>query len=299
MTQPWFTGILVPVTTPFDELSGDLAPIHFRANLRRLIAAPIDGIVLFGSTGEGVLLSEDEKRQMVEWARDLTPAAMPLIGGIGADSTRETIRQAEALTPHGLDAVLVHAPPYFGAYLSPAAVRDHYLQIADASPAPVIVYHIPKYTKVTLEPGLVGELAKHENIIGLKDSSGDLKRFADYTNVVPADFRLLIGSGALLYPALELGAAGGIVAVANIAPDECGALYRGFKTGDTRQAGRMQERLSPVHKEVVVPFGAAGVKAVLDLLGENGGPARPPLRALADKERRALARVMQQAGLPS
>lgn len=293
----WFTGVLVPVTTPFDPVSGDVAPVSFRDTLRRLLRAPIDGIVLFGSTGEGVLLSDEEKLDLVAYARDLIPPAMPLVGGAGLDSTRETIRQTRMLGDAGVDAVLVHAPAYVGQYLSAGQLRDHYVAIADASPVPVIVYHIPKYTKVVLEPGLIGELARHENIVGLKDSSGDVKRFADYTNLCGGHCRLLIGSGSLLYTALELGAAGGIVAVGNLAPEETAAIYRAFRAGDARTAGRLQTQISPVHNEVVKAHGAAGVKAALDLMGLIGGPPRPPLRPLKEKELRGVAQVMQQANL--
>ena len=105
--------------------------------------------------------------------------------------------------------MLVHPPSYFGASLAPDALLAHYHAVADASPVPVLVYHIPKFTHVTLEPGLVGEIARHPNVAGLKDSSGDVKRFAAYSEVVPPGFSLLVGSGGLLYTALELGAAGG------------------------------------------------------------------------------------------
>jgi 4-hydroxy-2-oxoglutarate aldolase len=161
----------------------------------------------------------------------------------------------------------------------------------------VIVYHIPKFTHVVMDPGLMGELSRHQNIRGLKDSSGDLRRFADYTNVCAEGCSLLVGSGALLYTALELGAAGGIVALGLLAARECARILECYREGRTREAGELQERLAPVHREIVAQYGAAGVKAALDQLGFAGGPPRPPLRALGDKEQRHVARVMQEAGL--
>lgn len=295
--RPWFTGVLVPVTTPFDPVTGEIAPISFRENLRRLLELPVDGIVLFGSTGEGKLLDLDEKLQLIGFARDAMAPRLPLVAGAGAESTRATAREVRQLAEAGADAVLVSPPPYFGSTLPPASLRDHFLAVADASPVPVIVYHIPKYTHVVLEPGLVAELARHPNIAALKDSSGDLKRFADYTNVCEDHCKLLVGSGALLYTALELGAAGGIVAIANLAPEACAGLLRHFRAGEPRKAGELQERLAPVHREIVAQYGAAGVKAALDLVGLAGGRTRPPLRLLGDQERRQVAQVMQQAGL--
>ncbi len=291
------TGIFLPVTTPFDAVTGDVAPVSFRENLRKWVAQAIDGIVLFGSTGEGALLDEDEKARLTGFAREVIPAGLPLLAGASADSTRATIRQAVLLARSGAEAVLVHPPAYFGPHLSPGALADHFLAVAEASPVPVLLYHIPKYTKVTLEAGLVGELTRHPNVVGVKDSSGDMKRLAEYTDACPKDSRLFVGNGSLLYTALELGAAGGILAVAVFAPSQCVEALRAFRVGDTRAVGRIQERLTVLHREVVAAFGAVGVKTALDLMGYTGGPPRPPLRALAEKEQRQLARVMQGAGL--
>lgn len=290
-------GVMVPVTTPFDPVTGDVAPVAFRENLRRWLSHPLDGLVLFGSTGEGKLLDEDEKLRLLDFARDIVPPDRALIVGAGAESTRATIRQLGPLGQIGADAALVSAPPYFGSTLTADAVVDHYRAIADASPVPIIVYHIPKFTHVVLEPGLVGELARHPNIVGLKDSSGDVRRFAAYSEQVPEDFRLLIGSGALLYTALELGAAGGIVAVGLLAPAGCARILHDFRAGNTRDAGRAQTTIAPVHNEVIARYGARGAKAALDLLGLAGGPPRPPLKPLSEKERRGVADALDRAGL--
>lgn len=291
------TGIFLPVTTPFDAVTGEIAPVSLRDNLRRWVQEPIDGIVLFGSTGEGALLDEDEKARLVSFAREVVPPGFLLVAGASAESTRATVRQARVLAAAGAEAVLVHPPAYFGPHLAAAALVEHYRAVADASPVPVLVYHIPKYTRVTLEPGLVGELVRHPNVVGLKDSSGDLKRFADYTNACPRECRLFVGNGTLLYTALELGAAGGILAAAVFAPASCAQVVRAFRAGDTRRAGQLQQTVSGLHKEVVAAFGAVGVKAALDLLGYVGGPPRAPLRPLPEKESRHVARVMQEAGL--
>ncbi|MFS8636965.1 MAG: dihydrodipicolinate synthase family protein [Gemmatimonadota bacterium] len=294
---PWFAGIIVPVTTPFDPVTGDIAPIHFRDNLRRWVAHPLDGFLLFGSTGEGILLELEEKERLLGYARDLVPSDRSIIVGISAESTRSAIAQSRRLAEAGADAVLVHPPVYFGSVLTDAALRDFYVALADASPVPVLVYNMPKYTRINLEPGLVGELARHPNVAGLKDSSGDLKRFAAYTEACGGECSLLVGSGALLYSALELGATGGIVALGLLAPAECTALYRAFISGESADAGLIQERIGPVHKEIVGRFGVPGVKAALDLLGYAGGKTRPPLVNLSPREREEVARVLQRAGL--
>jgi 4-hydroxy-2-oxoglutarate aldolase len=291
------SGIIVPVTTPFDGVTGEVAPISFRENLRKWLSQPIDGVLLFGSTGEGALLDEEEKERLTGFARSVVPAGFPMLAGVGADSTRATIRQAKRVAAAGADAVLVHPPPYFGSHLSPAAMAAHFRDVAEASPVPVMLYHIPKYTKVTLEPGLVAELTRHDNVIGVKDSSGDVKRFADYTDACGSGCRLFVGSGALLYTALELGAAGGIVAIGLLAPELCAEVFSLCKAGNSARAGQVQARLTPVHKEIVATYGAIGVKAASEALGYVGGAPRPPLRPLGKKELQAVARVMQEAGL--
>jgi 4-hydroxy-2-oxoglutarate aldolase len=267
-------GIFPPVTTNFDDVTGDIAPIRLRENLRRWVEEPIDGIVLFGSTGEGALLDEDEKIQLTALSREVIPAGLPLIAGASAESTRATARLTRRLAAEGADVMLVHPPAYFGPYLPVAALLDHFRAVADASPVPVLLYHIPKYTKVTLEAGFVAELTRHPNVAGLKDSSGDIKRFADFTTACEKGCRLFVGNGALLYTALELGAAGGILGVADIAPALCAELVREFRAGNTRNAGVIQSRLTPLHKEIVAQWGAVGVKAALDLMGWAGGPPR-------------------------
>ena len=289
-------GIIPPVITNFDT-AGEIAPIPFRENLRRWIETPVDGIVLFGSNGEGALVDEEEKTRLTAFARDVVPAGYVLIGGASGESTRSTVRQAKQLAGAGADVVLVHPPAYFGPYISVAAMMDHFRALADASPVPVLLYHIPKYTKVTLEAGFVAELMRHPNVAGLKDSSGDIKRFADYTSACDKGCRLFIGNGALLYTALELGAAGGILGVANFAPALCADVVRHFREGRPQDAGRVQGLLTPLHREIVAAHGAAGCKAALDLIGWSGGSPRAPIRALGYRDRQQMARVMQEAGI--
>jgi 4-hydroxy-2-oxoglutarate aldolase len=290
-------GLFVPIVTPFDPVSGDIAPISFRQNIRKWLEEPIDGYVLFGSNGEGALLSEDEKVRLVAFAHELIPPGIPVVVGISAESTRGAIGEIKQLAHEGAEFALVSVPSYFGSTLSPGALADHYKAIADESPIPVIVYHIPKNTHVVIEPGLMAEIVRHPNIVGLKDSSGDIKRFAEYSNNCEKRCRLFIGNGALLYTALELGAAGAIIGIGQFAPRMCAQIFEAFRAGDRTRAGQLQERLVPVHKEIVGAHGPIGTKAALDLVGYVGGPPRAPLKPLTEKEYKRLAQVMQDAGL--
>ncbi|MCI0434547.1 MAG: dihydrodipicolinate synthase family protein [Gemmatimonadetes bacterium] len=295
--EPRLQGIFLPVTTPFDEVTGDIAPVHFRENLRRYVQEPIDGILLCGSTGEGALLEEAEKVRLTSFAREVVPPRIVLAVGANTDSTRGTIRQVKRLAAEGAEVALVHPPVYFAPSLGSSAILEFYRDVAGASPIPILVYHMPRFTHVVIEGGLMGEITRLDNVLGLKDSSGDIKRFADYTAHCPAGSRLFVGSGALLYTALELGAVGGILAIADIAPAACAEVYSRFREGDNRRAGEVQDGLADLHRDVVAAFGATGVKTALDMIGWVGGAPRPPLQPLGEKERKQVARALQAVGL--
>jgi dihydrodipicolinate synthase/N-acetylneuraminate lyase len=290
------SGVLVPLTTPFDVATGDVAAVALRNNARALLDQGVAGFVASGSTGEASMLSEDEARQVVAWLRDVTPDDRLLIVGAGRESTRGTIQACRAGWEEGADAALVRAPSYYASALNQAALADHFRAVADASPIPILVYNIPKYTHLSLSDTLLASLADHGNIVGAKDSSGDLKHFASYRDAVPK-WHLFVGSGAGLYAALELGAVGGIVAVANYAAETAVAVFEAFRAGDKAAAGSAQEVLTPLHKEIVAQFGPAGVKAAMDVVGLFGGPVRAPLPALDDSQRAAVTRLLERARL--
>lgn len=221
-------GVLAPVVSTFDAETGDLAPVPFRANIRAHMDAGLAGVVIAGSTGEAALLGERERADLVEWARTLVPEDRWLIAGVGGESTRITIDRARQMAERGADAVIVVSPHYYTAAMTPEALATHFRRVADASPVPVILYNIPKYTHFALDPGLVFELATHGNVIGIKDSSGDLKLLGGYLAAQSDRFAVLTGSGASIYAALEMGARGGILAVSSSPPrSRCRSTTRG------------------------------------------------------------------------
>ncbi|HZO18390.1 MAG TPA: dihydrodipicolinate synthase family protein [Gemmatimonadaceae bacterium] len=290
-------GVLGPVVTTFDETTGELAPIPFRANVRAHLDAGLTGVVVAGSTGEAALLEEHERLRLLEWARAIVPDERWLIAGIGGESTRLTVRRAQEAAERGADAVLVVAPHYYGAQMTPEALATHFRRLADQSPLPVILYNIPKYVHFPLAAGLVHELAAHENVVGIKDSSGDLAQLGAYLEAQSERFTVLTGSGAGLYPAMEMGARGGVLAVGLFAAPISVSLWRAFTSGDSAAAGRAQERLVPLARTIVGELGVAGVKAALDFVGLAGGPTRPPLLPLRARERERVADLLRAAGL--
>jgi len=289
-------GVIAPIPTPFDAESGDLAPVVLRQVSRALLAAGLDGIAVAGSTGEGELLDEAEKIQLVEWLRDIVPDDKWLIAGTGTESTRAAVRLAQAAGAAGADAVLVRPPSYFGGILSSQQFAYHYATLADQSPVPVIIYNIPKYAHVAIQDTVLRAVADHERIIGFKDSSGDLKNFSAFRAAAPR-LAALMGSGHLVYPALEMGAAGAVLAMACFAAERCAALYTAFRQEDRVIAGALQERLTPLARDIVGAFGPAGIKAAMDVIGLSCGPVRAPLVDLDARQQARVVDSLAAAGL--
>ena len=290
------SGVLVPCTTPFDPVTGEVDLVGFRANVRSFLAHPVRGIVVGGSTGEAVLLDEDERMVLLQGARDLVPDDRLVVAGTGAESTRTTIRRCEESAGMGADAVLVQPPAFYRGAMTDAALLEHYRAVAAASPIPVILYQVPlRMSTLEFSSSLVADLAKIANVVGIKDSRGSLELVAEWVDRTPDTFQVLVGSGAILYGGLEVGAVGGVLAVANLAPGPASAIHAAHRAGDSAEAGRMQELVAPVHVEIVAGMGVPGVKAGLDLLGLRGGDPRLPLRPLPDRDRDNVVEVLAAA----
>lgn len=292
-----FSGVIAPVVTPFNAATGDLAPDAFRGNLRGHFARGASGVLLCGSTGEAALLDESERDRLVEWARPLVSSDHWLLAGVGGESTRQTVARAKRAAERGADAVLVVAPHYYGNAMTPDALGAHYRAVADASPVPLLLYNIPKYMHFPLDAGLVRELSAHQNIVGIKDSSGDLDLLRGYLASRGDGFAVLTGNGGTFYAALELGAAGGILAVSLLAGELSAAVWRAFQAGDRPRAATLQQRLGPLSNEIVGGMGVPGVKAAMDQVGQGltGGAPRPPLVPVRAAQRQRIAALLEAA----
>ena len=286
-------GVFGPVTSPFDG-RGELARSSFEANVRAHLAEGLSGIVIAGSTGEAALLDESERASLVEWARPLVSRDQWLIVGTGAESTRVCLQRCRTAAERGADAVLVVAPHYYTAAMTAAALRQHYLRVADESPLPVILYNIPKYAHFALPAPVVAELARHENVVGIKDSSGDLAMLGGYLEAQDAGFAVLTGSGQTFAPALGQGAQGGILAVALFAGPMTVALFEAHEIGEIDEARRLQELLAAPAARIVGALGVPGVKAALDAAGLAGGPVRSPLLPLEASQREEVEALMER-----
>lgn len=293
-----FHGPHIPVTTPFDPVTGDVDVVAFRANLRHWFEHDLKGVLIGGSTGESVFLDEGEVRALQEAARDVLPETAKIIVGAGAESTRGTIARSRAAAESGADAVLIKPPVYFKGAMTPAALATHYKTVADASPIPVFIYQVPlRLSTLEFPTGLVVELSRHENILGIKDSRGDLDKMGEIVEACPFEFQTLVGSGGIFYGALEMGAKGGIMALGLMAPGDIAAIWKAWEEERYPDCGAIQERISPVHDGIVGGMGVPGVKAALDLLGLHGGTPRMPLFPAGDDRVAEARSLLENAGL--
>jgi 4-hydroxy-2-oxoglutarate aldolase len=291
-------GLMVPLVSPFDS-AGELARDRYLRHVRYFLDLGVSGLVVAGSSGEAALLDEDERARLVAWAREATPAERWVIAGTGAESTRLAVRRARDAAREGADAVLIVAPHYYQRRMSDAALDAHFRRIADESPLPVLLYNVPAYAHLVLSPSLVSALAAHPNVIGMKDSAGNLPVLAEYLQAQDDGFRVLTGNGQTTRDALEMGASGAIVAVALFAAPLVVELERAARAGDDAAARALQARLTPLAKTIVAELGPPGLKAAMDVVGLEGGAPRAPLLPLDEAERARVAAALAECEVPA
>ncbi len=289
-------GVVPPIPTPFDR-QGEVNHRALTDNLERWNKYPLTGYVVMGSNGETVFLSHPEKLAILQTARKAIPSNKWMIAGTGCESTRATIELTREAAEIGADAVLIITPHFYGGKMTADALAGHYFSVADASPRPVLIYNVPKFTHVDLDAGTVARMSEHPNIVGIKDSGGNISKIADMVRMTGKDFQILAGSAGFFFPALAVGAVGGIMAMANISPQQSLDLYDLFRNGLINEAAALQRKVIPLNAAVTARFGIGGLKAALDMLGYYGGPVRSPLLPLSDGERETLSTILAEAGI--
>ena len=286
-------GIWAPLVTPFtaDE-AVDLEALAF--NVQLYGQTPLTGYVALGTTGEFVHLSDEERGQVIETVvRAARADDRPVIAGVGGHATRVAVEQARRAAEAGAVALLVWPPFYYKAKIDRDALIDYFTAVADGSPVPVILYHIPQNTGVNLSPAVVGELAGHPNIVGIKDSTGQPAQTIAFLREAGPGFRVMVGSTTALLAGLAAGAAGGILATANIAPYECCEVYDHARAGRWADAAEAYRRVAAVD-EVVARMGLGALKAVLEMLGYRGGYPRRPLTRPEEAELDRLRLLLRE-----
>ena len=294
MFQPY--GIIPALVTPLTA-DDQINTAALRKLTRYTIDGGVHGVFATGSQGEFWAFSADEKRQVWEAVVDETNHRVPVYAGTAAVTTREAVALTRLAEQVGVDAVSVLTP--FFVNPSEDELYEHFRAIAAATRLPVLLYTNPDRTMVKLSTGLVARLAKIENIVGIKDSSGDLTLTGDYIRAVPADFSVLMGRDTLIYAALLSGAKGSIAATANVVPSLVVSIYECFKQGDLAGSKQAQEALAPLRMAFTWGTFPVVIKEALDLIGLEGGPTRAPVGPTSPVQRERLKNLLKELKLIS
>ena len=282
-----FSGIFAALTTPYAH-DGAVSLPDLKHNVHRYNQTGLAGYVALGSTGESVLLTRAERDGILITVKEAAAKGKTLLAGTGAESTADTIERTKRAAELGYDAALVKTPHYYKPAYKPDVLIVHFRRVADESPIPVMLYSIPQFTGIALNAAEVASLSEHPNIIGIKDSSGNVQGIGETIGAVPAAFQVLVGSAASLYPSMAIGARGGILALACALPEKCVALFELAREGHHERARELQSILARASKLIVSEMGIAGVKHVMDQRGYRGGIPRLPLLPLHHEQKKRL-----------
>jgi 4-hydroxy-tetrahydrodipicolinate synthase len=288
-------GIIPPVATPM-LANEDLDIPRLKWFLDHLIGHGVHGVFVLGTNSEFYALDEGEKQEVIAVSVAHVNKRVPLYAGTGAETTREAVRLTRMAEKEGADGVSV-ITPYF---ISPnqQEIFDHYRRIAESTSLPVILYNNPSTCGgLMIGVDTVARLAEIPNILGVKDSSGNLENTQEYVKAVPPRFSVLMGRDTLIFPSLLMGARGAVPATGNIAPHLLVAIYESFRKGDLEGSKAAQLRLNPLRLALQLCTPPGGVKAALDLLGLPIGPCRSPVAALSPEKKAKMRSALEAAGL--
>jgi len=253
--------------------------------------------VVGGSSGESVQLTDDECADLISTAVKAAAPGKTIIAGTARQSTRLTVEFTNRAADLGAQAALIVMPSYYKSLMTTEALKTHYLVIAGKSKIPVIIYHIPQNTGIFPSSELFVELSQHPNILGVKDSSGNLSSFAETYPRMAGHSVYFLGAGSIIFPALMMGATGGILMLGSVAPDLVARLYRLFLEERWKEAAQLQRSLVPLNQAVTKNYGIPAAKYVLDQRGFHGGEPRLPLLPLDDSIKPRIQGILRNLGL--
>lgn len=284
--------------TPFNE-DETIAYDKLASNIAKWSEIPFRGLVVQGSNGEYVYLTPEERVELVKRSREFLPdsSGKLLLAGSGCESTRDTINMTQKMAAAGADAVMVVTPSYYKGGMKDKALHAHFTAVANNSPVPVILYSVPAFTVIDLSIDVVVDLANHPNIIGIKESGGNITKIGSIVHQTKdVGFQVIAGSAGFLLATLNLGGVGGVSALANVLGEAVCELHRLTADGDSTAAVQLQKKLIAPNSAVTNIFGIPGLKQVMDWKGFYGGPLRAPLQPLSDQEVDKLHKVFVDHG---
>ncbi|MCS7026049.1 MAG: dihydrodipicolinate synthase family protein [Bryobacteraceae bacterium] len=287
-------GIFPPITTPF-QYDGSLYKAKVFHNVERWNKTALAGYVVCGSTGESVMLTAEEKLEMFRWVAEAAAPGKLLIAGTGAESVRETVWLANQAAEIGYQVAMVRTPHYYKNLLQRDEAQLIYFRtVADQSKIPIVIYNWPQTTGIDISPEAVAALSEHPNILGIKESSGNLEKVMRMIRETKPGFQILVGSAPTLWPSLAVGAAGAILAFANAAPYACITIWEAHRTREVEAAKDWQGRILQAARLVTTKYGVPGLKYAMDLNGYYGGPPRLPLTVIGPTAKQEIEEAFRE-----
>ena len=289
-------GVIPPMITPFKE-NGDVDYEGFASNIQKWNKDKMAGYLVIGSNSETVYLSEEEKLELVKLTAENAAPGRHVMAGTGLESARETIKFTNKCAKLGAQSALVLTPFYYGGSMTSKALVRYFTEVANNSDIPVLIYNVSKFTHVNILPDALAELSRHPNIVGMKDSNGDVPQLATFLRVADPKFQVMTGTFGAWYPALALGVTGIISAMANNAPNEIAEVQELFDAGKMQESLALYQRMFPVNAAVTGGFGIAGLKFATDYSGYTGGYVRNPLIDSSDDDKAKITAILEKANV--
>ena len=274
--------------------------VNYRAAVelaQRLEENGSDGVVLSGTTGESPTLSFEEKTKLFAEVTDALGGQVEIIAGTGSNSTEDTIVLTKAAESAGVDGIMLVTPYYNKP--SQGGLYEHFKAVADSTSLPIMLYNVPGRTSVNLLPETVAKLAQIDNIVAIKEASGNLEQVSVLRTLVPEDFLIYSGDDALTLPILSVGGAGVVSVVSHLVGREIKAMIQAFCAGKTSEALEIHLQLMPLFKAMFLTTNPVPVKRALEYVGIETGPVRLPLVDLTEGEGQAIKEVLFKMGLRS
>lgn len=290
-------GIFAPMIVPFGEGGSEPDLAAYERNVKKWAETGMKGLLALGSNSETAFLTEKEKLEIIRiTVRNAN--GKTIMVGTGMETPRATIDFTNRAAALGAQCALVLPPNFFDSLMDDRTLIDFYTTVADSSDIPILLYNVPQFTHVVISPEAVRVLSEHPNIIGLKDSSGNIPGLTAFLKAAEGrDFVCMVGAATALFPALCLGAAGGILALANCCPDECVEIYDLFREGRFEESRKKFFRMFPVGACVEGPLAVAALKEACTQLGFEGGHPGRPFQELLPDQRGQVISVLNDAGL--
>jgi len=296
MAKKQIKGVIPPMLTPF-KANGDVDYDKHIRNMESWNKNKLAGYLVLGSNSETAYMNEAEKIKLIKLTVKHAKKGRFILAGTGVESARETIALTNKAADLGVDAALILTPSYYHSRMNEEAQIRFFTEVADRTRIPVMIYNVTAFTHINVTVNTVRVLSKHPNILGMKDSTGNVPQLTSFLSVIDKGFNLMTGTLSAWYPALTLGVKAGIFAVANCAPNECSAIQAAFDKGDHDAARKLYFMIFPVNNAVTAAYGIAGLKYAADLTGYQGGHVRSPLLPLKEEEKIKIKEILQTAQL--